>query len=649
MIGFFTDPYPDEILYSACARYHRRTRNPSKEATALDLFGNTRTKIVVDLQPRLSYLASQLPSTTYSISRLIDEYTMLPLYTPFMPGDRQEALRQDLCGEGGGTVHARLGILTSGIDVKNLRFCPACIDEDRALYGEPYWHRIHQAPGIVVCPTHAVFLSDSAVSIRNRSNERALVTAKQAISDLSPASKKIRQLDTKNREHNVLLHLAQDAAWVLGTQIHVSSYNVMRRRYLQLMLEQGLATYGGTVSHSRLKERLLEYYPSALLERLGCSLEFRYHWLLRLVNDWSRTRHPLHHLLLIQLLSDTAERFFKLSTEIEPFGKGPWPCLNVVCSHYRKLKITNCQIGHAQPSKKLMGIFQCECGFSYKRFGPDVTDERRYEYDRVVSFGNAWYEKLRGMLISGNYTRTEIAKVLGVTPSTVTGEIKRLKNITEPNSLPRERYERHYTNSASSDIDLRNVYREKWRNRTIEYPNASRSDHRRAIPTAYIWLVKHDKKWFEENSPKKRTSCGKRPRVNWSERDEKYSAEVRDMAFLMLTVSERPVWLSRTGIAKELGILTIFTKNAAKLPLTDKALNEVSENVISFAIRRILWASNCYQQEQISADKWRLQTRAAVSNKIARLPLVKMAFDKCVQALREMNETGWEDSSGGAQ
>jgi hypothetical protein len=42
MIGFFTDPYPDELLYSACARYHRRVRNISKEApratySALDI------------------------------------------------------------------------------------------------------------------------------------------------------------------------------------------------------------------------------------------------------------------------------------------------------------------------------------------------------------------------------------------------------------------------------------------------------------------------------------------------------------------------------------------------------------------------------------------------------------------------------------
>ena len=107
MIGFFTDPYPDELLYSACSRYHRRVGSISKEAAARNLFGNARTKIVIDFQTRLDYLAAQLPSATYSVSRLIDEYTMLPLYAPFLSAERLDVLRRDMCGEGGHSVHGR--------------------------------------------------------------------------------------------------------------------------------------------------------------------------------------------------------------------------------------------------------------------------------------------------------------------------------------------------------------------------------------------------------------------------------------------------------------------------------------------------------------------------------------------------------------
>lgn len=39
MLGFFTDPYPDEILYRAAARYHHRAKNKKVTMTTRDLFG----------------------------------------------------------------------------------------------------------------------------------------------------------------------------------------------------------------------------------------------------------------------------------------------------------------------------------------------------------------------------------------------------------------------------------------------------------------------------------------------------------------------------------------------------------------------------------------------------------------------------------
>ena len=336
MIGFFTDPYPDELLYSACSRYHKRAGNRSKEATALDLFGKRQTVITVDFQSRIDYLVAQLPTITYTAPRLIDQNTMLPPYAPFMTKERHEAIKRDMRSEGGGSIHARLGILTSGLDIKYLRFCPACVKQDR----EPYWHRVHQVPGVEVCPTHAVFLSDSAVNVRNRSKNRAFMTVKQAVDELSPASMALRQLNLDDREHKALLLLARDAEWLLSTQVEVKDRNILRRRYLRLLFEHGMASYSGKVKHARLTERFLDHYSPTLLEKLKCDLKLRYHWLRRLINDWKRARHPLHHLLLMQFLGCSAETFFSLPVDEQPFGKGPWPCLNTAGGHYRENFIT---------------------------------------------------------------------------------------------------------------------------------------------------------------------------------------------------------------------------------------------------------------------------------------------------------------------
>ncbi|HEV2707635.1 MAG TPA: TnsD family Tn7-like transposition protein [Pyrinomonadaceae bacterium] len=545
-----------------------------------------------------------------------------------------------MCGDGGGSIHARLGILTSGISVENLRFCPNCIEEDE----EPYWHRVHQVPGVEACPLYNVFLADSKVSVRNRVNSRALVTTRQAVAEIPSASRATRPLDLGNREHQVILQLARDAAWILSSRMEVPGQEVLQRRYLRLLLEQGMASYTGKVRHVSLKTQFLAYYPPGLLKRLRCGLELKSHWLYRLLNNWKSTRHPLYHLLLMQFLGIPAAEFFQLPIKVEPFGKGPWPCLNAAGGHFREARVKECLISHTQDtSKRLVGTFRCECGFSYRRTGPDTTDERRYQWDRVMSFGEAWYEKLSNMLALGNQSLPEIAGALGVPINTIKGECCRLNTSNELEVPRMRRFERrNKVGPALSDLPLSDIHRKKWIEVVAENPNVGRSVLGRMQVASYHWLLEHDKKWLDDNSPPPLKSSGPVQRIDWSERDEKFAAAVRETAEKILTVVGRPLWASRTRIPKELRILTVLRKNSAKLPLTNKALDDVSESQAAFAAQRIRWAADCYRQEQVSAAAWQLQTRAAVSNKMARDPEVKAACEECVQALRAMNVAGWE-------
>jgi hypothetical protein len=348
-------------------------------------------------------------------------------------------------------------------------------------------------------------------------------------------------LNPNDKEHRVLLNIARDAAWILNTRIEVPDQAMLRRRYLHLLLERKLATYAGIVSHVRLKTQFLDYYSSELLQRLGCGLEFQYHWLRRLINDWERSRHPLHHLLLMQFLNCPAKEFFSLPIEFEPFGKGPWPCLNAVSGHYRDARIAECQVNHTQDrTKRLMGTFQCDCGFSYRRIGPDTTDERRFEYDWVMSFGEAWYEKLRGMLAVGDHSRRAMARVLGVSRMVVKAEIKRLEKARESDRPLARRFVNRNA-PLVDDSDLREKYRKQWLEVRTENPDAGRARLGYIAHEAYIWLLKHDKKWLEDNFPKRLRRGSQRPKVDWLKRDEEYSTAVRKTAANMQDVVGRPV------------------------------------------------------------------------------------------------------------
>ncbi len=99
MVGFFPDPYPDELFYSVCARYHHRVRYRAHRSTAQDLFG-ARTVAAIDLPSSLNHLIAALPPDhRYPVDQLIDNHTLLPFYAPFLPPERVTRLRHSMAEE----------------------------------------------------------------------------------------------------------------------------------------------------------------------------------------------------------------------------------------------------------------------------------------------------------------------------------------------------------------------------------------------------------------------------------------------------------------------------------------------------------------------------------------------------------------------
>jgi hypothetical protein len=194
-----------------------------------------------------------------------------------------------------------------------------------------------------------------------------------------------------------------------------------------------------------------------------------------------------------------------------------------------------------------------------------------------------------------------------------------------------------------NDSTVRDNHRKRWLETATENPNASRATLAQKKSASYHWLVKYDKRWLEENSPERCRNRSRKSRIDWSERDKNYSVAVRETATKMLTATGYPVRASRTAIKKKLGILAVVCKNPTKFQLTNSTLDEVSESVTAFVIRRILWAFDCYRQEQISAAQWEIQIRASVSTTIGREPQVKAALDECARKLHGECEAGWKD------
>lgn len=165
MISFFPTLYEDELLYSAIARYHIRSGNISPKATIYELFNSKTISAVVELPSNIDNLIKNMPvNCKYTQNEFINNNTMFPLYTAFLPAERKELIYELMRGKNGGDIYNRVGLMATSIrSNKYLKFCPECIKEDKLKYGELYWHRIHQIPGIAICSKHKIPLLDSKV------------------------------------------------------------------------------------------------------------------------------------------------------------------------------------------------------------------------------------------------------------------------------------------------------------------------------------------------------------------------------------------------------------------------------------------------------------------------------------------------------
>lgn len=157
-------PYPDELWYSIVARRLRDWGYVNRSAELLQVYGSKPPVInmAAPLRPGQFFLhegGEDLPPTRILAAR----HTLLPYYLAFAsPAKRQAAL--DVIDGPDVLAKLRLGAVTRKFVPAYLRFCKDCLEIDKLLVGESYWHRSHQVPGLHRCPEHRGVLFESSVS-----------------------------------------------------------------------------------------------------------------------------------------------------------------------------------------------------------------------------------------------------------------------------------------------------------------------------------------------------------------------------------------------------------------------------------------------------------------------------------------------------
>ena len=608
---------------------------PDAKSVLQELLGSATATVVIDLPNRLRNLAAGLPAgTSLTTDCLIDRHTLLPFYSAFIPPERVRRIRKSMGGCSGPAAHMSVGVMASRIPTLDfMRYCSVCLKEDEKNFRQTFWRRLHQLPGVEVCPSHQVFLENSTVGFRKGRKHIQFIPAEKAT-----RATPVRRVDIENRDHQALLQLARDAKWLLEHPSPGINGEALHTRYLRVLVERGLATYTGSIHVQKLLNEFRSYRSPALLKRLNCELRGsdieKSNWLLRLVRAPKHAQHPLYHLLLTQFLGRTVEEFFQMPEELLPFGEGPWPCLNPAAAHYRRPVIMRCQLGDRLRYSRPAGKFNCECGFAYVRTGPDSSPEDRFRVGRIISFGQAWEAKLKQLFHDPSLSINEIARRLGVDPLTVrryaahlklslSRTDKRLKRLTRATQLKGK-------DVSAAWEEKRRRCRSKWLSAMKPGQEITLKALRRKLPREYEWLRQNDSGWLEGHKPRPLKRNQPTTGVDWKRRDAEYTAAVRAAASHLKEITGRPVQVTRTAIGKTIGAVSLLRQKLHKMPLTSQALAGLIETREEYAIRRIWWAAEFYSQEDIQPHKWQLISRANVYN-LKEIQSVKSAIETASQ------------------
>lgn len=605
MIHFFTDPYKDELIYSAIARYHYYTGNIDYKDTLEEVLGKRSIIASLEIGSNMEALSNNLGGR-YTSEYIIKKHTIFPFYSPFLPKARKEELIEEIKYRDGSGLYTKLGMVAGSICKKDgIYYCPCCAKGDIERYGETYIHREHQLQGVYICSHDGVKLKKYPID-RSNSSRIEFIRLDKKLLDL----RNITVVDS--RHYDKLYKISKNAYYLLQTNLDNISKEKILEKYKNLLYEKGLTTSSKRVKQRELYEEFISFYGKEFLEILESNVDNddEYNWLRVITRNLKRTVHPIRHLLLMNFLLGDIEKFFnEINYEYNPFGEGPWPCLNSAAEHYKLNVVQKLKITEDYKTRLPVGTFSCECGFVYCRKGSDNLDEDKYKLGRIKKFGEVWENKLREYLKEEKYGLRELARLMHCDPKTIlkfdvllgTNYFKRNDNTIK-------------TKEKVVDSDIGTIYKEHILNTRVTNPTATRTEIRNMCKKEYMYLYRKDKKWLEDNLPLKTKSINHNKKVDWDKRDIELVALIK-VKYKELLNKDVPIRITKSSIGKSTGMLTTLEKNINKLPKTKNYLNQIIETVEEFQIRRCKKIIDIMYEKDECIKLWVIQRIAGIRNK----------------------------------
>lgn len=200
MMAYFPVAYPDELLYSWLARYYTSIGYMAYTFAAEDLFMSKTARPDIEFINTYTTDTIEVITRDMSIEQVIEKHTMFPYYGRFLPKERKKKAFEALKNMTGNYRNLLPIPKNKNGTTRYLRYCPLCSAYDREIYGETYWHRIHQMTGIYICPIHKCYLTESQVIISSKATP-SLKSAEEMIPQSEPHILSDNQIECRVAEY----------------------------------------------------------------------------------------------------------------------------------------------------------------------------------------------------------------------------------------------------------------------------------------------------------------------------------------------------------------------------------------------------------------------------------------------------------------
>jgi Tn7-like transposition protein D/TniQ len=453
MIVYNVIPYKDEVLYSIIARYLYHSIGSNMHRSLIKLFGNGQIPACIDLPGSLDKLFNNL----FFIS-------LYPFYQHFFKFEKRDRILKYMIEGGTSLVHVIAGINSSSMTRSRFpRYCPQCARESIQIYGEAYWKRVHNIPGMLLCTSHNVLLFTQELKLK-KLNFSQFVSP----NELQQTSL-LHEINSDNNLLSICKLLENSLRGDYAFDINSINYreligqtkylNGKRINYLQL-LEDMVKWYG--------ENALRNYFPQKSL----------LHWVPGMVRSPLTYFNPVKHVLLNEFLihapSPIQPTLFKDSD-----WDGPWNCINPICRCYETDKNTDIKVFLDSTLNRTVAVVKCKCEMAYK-CSYTLFKGKKKRIITINEYGSKWKDQVLSLSKSG-HSALSISKRLKVSSGVILRFLKReskdVKDLKFQSELVKKR--------------------NKWIVLLNSFDSMKITNSIKANGSLYRWLFNHDHPWLK--------------------------------------------------------------------------------------------------------------------------------------------------------